>query len=76
MKQECECTNECLGYLTKKCRRIEEPKIETLEEAPKEKLDFYQQGFADGIKIQQERIKDDIAYNKGFKDAVIKYRTI
>jgi hypothetical protein len=30
-------------------------KQETLEEAPKEKLDFYQQGFADGIKIQQER---------------------
>jgi hypothetical protein len=28
---------------------------ETLEEAPKEKLDFYQQGFADGFKIQQER---------------------
>jgi hypothetical protein len=31
------------------------PKQETLEEAPKEKLDFYQQGFADGFKIQQER---------------------
>lgn len=32
---------------------------ETLEQAPKEKLDFYQQGFADGIKIQQERSYND-----------------
>jgi hypothetical protein len=29
---------------------------ETLEEAPKEKLDFYQQGFVDGIKILQEQL--------------------
>jgi hypothetical protein len=56
LKQECECTDECLGYLTKECKRIEEPKQETLEEAPKEKLDFYQQGFVDGIKIQQEQL--------------------
>jgi hypothetical protein len=27
-KQECECTDECLGYLTKECKRIEEPKQE------------------------------------------------
>ena len=33
MKKECECTDECLGYLTKECKRIEEPKKETLEEA-------------------------------------------
>lgn len=33
---------------------------ETLEQAPKEKLDFYQQGFADGIKIQQERSYSDM----------------
>ena len=33
MKQKCECTDECLGYLTKECKRIEEPKQETLEEA-------------------------------------------
>jgi uncharacterized protein YwgA len=26
MKKECECTDECLGYLTKECKRIEEPK--------------------------------------------------
>jgi hypothetical protein len=32
MKRECECTDECLGYLTKECRSIEEPKKETLEE--------------------------------------------
>jgi hypothetical protein len=28
MKRKCECTNECLGYLTKECKRIEEPKQE------------------------------------------------
>ena len=28
MKKECECTDECLGYLTKECKRIEEPKQE------------------------------------------------
>jgi hypothetical protein len=153
-KQECECTDECLGYLTKECRSIEEPKLsnicikcgvdlyalegkfvclkhpkeckgiylsketllthiaekkqkqhlidmmksdeepkqETLEEASfvageesfKEfrkgilepnRFDFVC-GFTAGAKWQQERIKDDIAYNKGFKDAMIKYRTI
>jgi hypothetical protein len=31
-KQECECTDECLGYLTKECKGIEQPKQETLEE--------------------------------------------
>ena len=25
-KQECKCTDECLGYLTKECKRIEQPK--------------------------------------------------
>jgi hypothetical protein len=24
LKQECECTDECLGYLTKECKRVEE----------------------------------------------------
>jgi hypothetical protein len=26
VKQECECTDECLGYITKECNKIEEPK--------------------------------------------------
>jgi hypothetical protein len=30
-KQDCECTDECLGYLTKDCKRIEQPKQETPE---------------------------------------------
>jgi hypothetical protein len=35
-------------------------------------------GFIKGAKWQKERSKEDIdiAYNKGFKDAMIKYRTI
>ena len=34
--------------------------------------------FIQGVKNQLERSKEDIddAYNKGFKDAMIKYRTI
>jgi hypothetical protein len=32
-KQDCECTDECLGYLTANCKGIEQPKQETLEEA-------------------------------------------
>jgi hypothetical protein len=40
---------------------------ETLEEAPKEKLDFYQQGFADGFKIQQERSYSEEDMKQAFK---------
>jgi len=65
-KQECECTDECLGYLTKECKRIEEPKIETLEEVAKAKFPFQpltkvsitrkkREAFIDGAKWQQER---------------------
>jgi hypothetical protein len=43
------------------------PKQETLEEAPKEKLDFYQQGFADGFKIQQEKSYSDEDMKQAFK---------
>lgn len=28
-QEDCSCTDECLGYLTKTCKRIEEPKQET-----------------------------------------------
>jgi len=31
-EEPCTCTDECLGYLTKDCKGIEEPKQETLEE--------------------------------------------
>jgi len=48
------------GHTTTSDCGPEKPKQETLEQAPKEKLDFYQQGFADGFKIQQER-----SYSKG-----------
>ncbi len=67
-------------------------KKETLEEVAHKMLDDYgikSMGQSIGVlevkklmvkmtKWQQERIKEaiDIAYNKGFKDAMIKYRTI
>ena len=31
-QEDCSCTDECLGYLTKSCKRIEEPKQETTSE--------------------------------------------
>jgi len=63
--QECECTDECLGYLTKECKRIEEPKQETLEEAAKrtysDKLypmygGLRRDAFINGAKWQQEQL--------------------
>ena len=61
-KQECECTDECLGYLTKECKRIEELKQEALEEYEAAIIKFpeYDQfleriGFEEGAKWQQER---------------------
>jgi hypothetical protein len=66
MKKECECTDECLGYLTKECKRIEEPKQETLEEVAErfyaeEEIGgfdisgYLQSAFLTGVKWQQER---------------------
>jgi hypothetical protein len=63
MKQECECTDECLGYLTKECKSIEEPKQETLEEAAKRMYGNDEDGyyiqkraFKIGAKWQQEQL--------------------
>jgi hypothetical protein len=68
LKQECECTDECLGYLTKECERIEEPKQETLEEAAErfygeEEIvndydisGYLQSAFLTGAKWQQEQL--------------------
>jgi hypothetical protein len=58
-KQDCECTDECLGYLTKNCKGIEQPKQETLEEivnklSIKEAKDL--DLFLKGAKWQQERM--------------------
>jgi Ni,Fe-hydrogenase III component G len=68
MKEEnCTCTDECLGYLTKTCKKVEEePKQETLEEAG-EKLypnresflhrfqNIERKAFTEGAKWQMER---------------------
>jgi len=61
MKKECECTNECLGYLTKECKR-EEPKKETRKEAIEkygDKWNYFQHAddaFEDGIEWFQEQL--------------------
>ncbi len=79
MKKECECTDECLGYLTKECKRIEEPKQETLEEAAyrlsAEKFEpkhiAFMLGVIEGAKWQQERSYSEedlrIAFEAGHK---------
>ena len=77
-KQECECTDECLGYLTKDCKSIEEPKQETLEEAAENysritlnknglMSDKQVNGFIAGAKWQAEQIHDQ-DYLQGFID--------
>lgn len=70
-KKECECTDECLGYLTQECKGIEEPKKETLEEvaekyissigklcciSEKEMQDYAKTDFINGAKWQAERM--------------------
>jgi hypothetical protein len=48
-KQDCECTDECLGYLTKNCKRIEQPKQETLEEVAERILANNIDGLRDAL---------------------------
>jgi hypothetical protein len=72
MKKECECTDECLGYLTKECRSIEDPKKETRKEAAErfygeEEIvndydisGYLQSAFLTGAKWQQEQIYNEI----------------
>jgi len=76
MKQECECTDECLGYLTKECKRIEEPKQETLEEAAERKYSdklypmyggLRRDAFKIGAKWQQERSYSEEDMKKAFE---------
>ena len=61
MKQKCECTDECLGYLTKECKRIE-PKKETRKEAIEkygEEWNYFQRAddaFINGIEWFQEQL--------------------
>jgi hypothetical protein len=61
-KQECTCTDECLGYLTQNCKGIDEPKQETLEEAAERfvnntRLKNPKSLFCEGAKWQQEQDK-------------------
>ena len=59
LEEDCSCTDECLGYLTKSCKRIEEPKQETLEEANFKVLGTKTDTFYNGAKWQQERMYSD-----------------
>ena len=68
-KQKCECTDECLGYLTKECKRIEEPKQEiTLEEAAERLIKLNRQdAFYEGAKYQAERSYSEEDMKSAFK---------
>jgi hypothetical protein len=79
-QEPCTCTDECLGYLTKTCRRIEEePKQETIEEAIEQELEnhFFSniseikqaEYFINfGAKWQQERMYSEEDMKKAFQD--------
>lgn len=71
LEEQCACTDECLGYLTQTCKKIEESnKQETLEEVAKEKYPMFKgesyignnkkmlkrAAFINGAKWQQERM--------------------
>jgi molecular chaperone GrpE (heat shock protein) len=60
LKQDCECTDECLGYLTKECKRIEEPEQETenLKNFKKLVSDEISPAMKDFIKEKQETLKE------------------
>ena len=55
-KQECECTDECLGYLTKTCKNISEPKQETLEEVINNEIN--------NIHINSSNLENIAKYNR------------
>ena len=63
-KQDCECTDECLGYLTKDCKGIEQPKQETTSEGfhrISKEIDYSEFDFVSfkiGIEWQQEQDKN------------------
>ncbi len=56
LKQECECTDECLGYLTKDCKGIEQPKQETLEEVINNEIN--------NIHINSSNLENIAKYNR------------
>jgi hypothetical protein len=76
-KQECECTDKCLGYLTKECKRIEEEPKQTdekgrpmtywggLEKPKQETLEEAAQWVIDNryAKSELEKVSDFEMYN-------------
>jgi len=65
-RQICECTDECLGYLTKVCKKIEEPKQETLEEVDENKKNlYYYKQIMNPYPVEEYSYT---AYEKGFVD--------
>jgi hypothetical protein len=74
-KQICECIDECLGYLTKECKKIEETKQETLEEAAERNYNeagvnaYFNNGFIRGAKWQEKRMYSEEEVETIAKDA-------
>jgi hypothetical protein len=79
MKKECECTNECLGYLTKECKRIEEPKQETLTgditifKSVFKKEHIYNTNIMDFLQFCKKGKEVGIYYKSTLKDVLTLY---
>jgi hypothetical protein len=66
-EEVCICTDECLGYLTKTCKRIEEPKKE-----PKQRLEKYSERFDN----KENEVVDGIFDSENWGRRVVKQETL
>ena len=66
-EEVCTCTDECLGYLTKTCKRIEEPKKE-----PKQRLEKYSERFDN----KENEVVDGIFNPENWGRRVVKQETL
>ena len=66
-EEVCICTDECLGYLTKTCKRIEEPKKE-----PKQRLEKYSERFNN----KENEVVDGIFDSENWGRRVVKQETL
>jgi hypothetical protein len=76
LKQDCECTDECLGYLTKECKRIEEPEqhvefindnIEQFDKAIKSFKQETLEEASDNAWLNYEHVEGNL-YSTSFKN--------
>ena len=74
MKKECECTDECLGYLTKECKRIEDPKQEIWKDIPNYE-GLYQVSNFGNVKSLERYVKGKVK-NRLQKENILSERLV